>query len=215
MLATVKVHLMSIKWSLSNRDRPLAGDAPLYTKGFFSSLLRLETYLQPSTSQMRWILLFTLDTENKKWPNQNQYPTLINDAILYIPFSHNSLHAGSSKLPCHHFRRPIAKSPCPRNDSGSHKREACREERHPGTSAELLHRMSASAHECMRSTLDGRFPKLTQVRPCYSYHTQNEGKEDMLLQISAFADYFYWLVTLHLRSFRLDGNFMNSMLKPM
>lgn len=81
-----------------------------------------------------------LDTENRKWSNQNQYVMLINYNIWYIPFSHYSLHSGNSKLLCHHFRRNIAQSPCStRNDSGSHKREAYREEGYPGTLAEVLH----------------------------------------------------------------------------
>lgn len=66
-----------------------------------------------------------LDTENKKWSNQNQYVTLINYDIWYIPLSHYSSHSGSSKLLCHHFRRTTTQSSCTRNDSGSPEGEVC------------------------------------------------------------------------------------------
>lgn len=144
-------------------------------------------------TQVRQIQLLMLDTENKKWSNQNQYVMLINYDIQYIPLSHYSLHSGSSKLPCHHFRRTNTQISCTRNDSGSPEGEVCR-----GNMCRTTP-LNSNRLSCVHSQhVNGRFSQAAQVRPCHSYHTQSQGKEDTILQTSAFTDYFYQSATLHL-----------------
>lgn len=167
---------------------------------------------------MGWVPLFMLDTENEKRSNQKQYVMLINDDIRYIPVSHHSLPSGRSKLPPPSFQENYCTESLQKKWQRVTQERSVQGGRVPWTILQMfckpLHWIpSPSAPVCVHSALDGRFPQPAQVRPCYSYQ-KTQGQEDTLLQISTFADYFYWLATLHLWSLGLDGNFTHGMLKP-